>query len=334
MKRNIALILALVILLTGVFTACKKKDEETNNKETVTAETAGGLPDSDTEIDFVEVDVTDKNGETVTEKDGSAKKEEVPVIIKKDKNGKRVGYRIDNEGNPTGEPIDLPDDDSKNTNKKDKKDKSDKKDESDKKQDEKKDKEKETPKEDTLAPTDPNDYYDSSKGGSVPTTSATGKEVEFSSADQQRIIKMLEVPYLYKASYENSQGVPIVIATHAALWMAEKDGLQPATFASGTIVLGLFKYFGQTVVNFKGKCNEAGNENITYNSSNETFLVNDFESKQQEVKLQKIEQLGNGYYKVTASVTNAEGKSKVVAILQKNKLDLSLGFSIKALKWS
>ena len=146
---------------------------------------------------------------------------------------------------------------------------------------------------------------------------------------------MLEVPYLYEASYENSQGVPIGIATHAAIWMAERTGLSPSTFAAGTVVIDLFRYFGQTVVNFKIKCNEAGNANITYNSANDTFSIASYEDQTHTVDIQSFEDLGgNNYYKVTANVSGAKGIKKVVAIVQKNRLDNSLGFSIKALKWS
>lgn len=324
LKRNIALILALAVLLTGVFTACKKKEETgKTEKESGTAETAGGLNDSDTEIDFVEVDVTDKNGETVTDENGNPKKEEVPVVITRDKKGKLVAHRIDNEGNTKKETVPYKDPDKDN----------------------KGNKEKTTKKKKTTKPTKPTSMKttggekptqpesSTKQTSGVPTTNSTGTPVSFNDTDVQRVKKILEVPYLYKASYENAQGVPISIATHAALWMAEKDGLQPSTFASGTIVLGLFKYFGQTVVNFKSKCNDAGNSNINYNASNGTFVVSDFEVNDHSVTINKIEDLGNNYFKVTGKVSGG-GKSQVIAILQKNKLDLTLGFSVKALKWS
>ena len=118
--------------------------------------------------------------------------------------------------------------------------------------------------------------------------------------------------------------------------MAEREGLNTRTYASGTIVLGLFRYFGQTVVNFKTLCNnEKDGAPITYNSGNDTFSVSGAESSTHSVTLNKIEFLGNNnYYKVTASVSGVRGISKVVAVIQRNRLDSTLGFSIKALKWS
>ena len=42
----------------------------------------------------------------------------------------------------------------------------------------------------------------------------------------------------------------------------------------------------------------------------------------------------NNFYKVTGKVSKADGVKEVQAVVQKNKLDSTLGFSIKALKWS
>ena len=65
------------------------------------------------------------------------------------------------------------------------------------------------------------------------------------------------------------------------------------------------------------------------------FSVSGAESSTHSVTLNKIEFLGNNnYYKVTGSVSGAKSCKKVVAVVQKNRLDTELGFSIKALKWS
>lgn len=171
----------------------------------------------------------------------------------------------------------------------------------------------------------------------VPPLTESGDEVNFSEKDQLIIKSMLEVPYLYQASYENSDGVPIQIATHVAVWMAEHEGSTRKVYPSSPVVLNLFKYFGQTVVNFKAKCNDYAqdyNAPIKYNSKDDTFTISEFTPKVQSVEITKIEDLGgNNYYRVTGTVTGCD-KNKVVAIVQKNKLDTSLGFSIKALKWS
>ena len=166
-------------------------------------------------------------------------------------------------------------------------------------------------------------------------SSKSKKAVTFDSYDQQIVKSMLEVPYLYTSSYENKNGVPISLATHAALWMAEREDLNTSTYASGTVVLDLFKFFGQTVVNFKSKCNDEGkNEKIKYNKKNDTFTITDFENPTHTVNLKKIEYLGNNnYYLVTAEVKGIDKYDTVYAIIQKNKLDIGLGFSIKALKW-
>ena len=175
----------------------------------------------------------------------------------------------------------------------------------------------------------------------VPKTTDSGKGCEFSSEDQQIIKHMLEVPYLYKASYEHEDGVPINIATHAALWMLQKDGLQTTSYASGTVVIDLFKYFGRTVVGFKAKCNSEGDcANIQYNASSDVFNITEFEAEAYDVssthtvnKL-RFEDLGNNYFKVTADVDGVKGIKTVTAIVEKNRLDNDLGFSIKALNWS
>lgn len=102
-----------------------------------------------------------------------------------------------------------------------------------------------------------------------------------------------------------------------------------------SVVLNLFKFYGQTVVNFKTQVNKVDSTPIKYNSKNDTFSVSKYPKKKQTVKITKIEDLGdNNFYKVTGKVSKADGVKKVQAVVQKNKLDSTLGFSIKALKWS
>lgn len=169
---------------------------------------------------------------------------------------------------------------------------------------------------------------------SVPKTSATGKEVSFSTGDMETIADMLEVPYLYLTNYENSDGVPINIAAYTAVWMAQHDGGTGETYPSSPVVLNLFKFYGQTVVNFKTKVNDVKDTPIKYNTKNDTFTVSTYPKKKQTVKITKIEDLGdNNFYKVTADVSGAGKIKKVNAIIQKNKLDSTLGFSVKALNW-
>lgn len=321
MKKSLSIILALTITVSGVLAACsssKSKDEGLNNGEN--------------EFGFEVVDVTDENGETVTDANGEPVTEEIYVQYTTDKNGNVVAVQIGENGEKVtdskGKDVTIKTDVNPYTT---------------------------TKKDDSLPETSKaekptastsikqnsneattNDVLTTIKHDKdvVPSTSESGTRVSFSNADQQTIKQMLEVPYLYTANYENTNGVPTSIATHAAIWMADRETMNTSSYASGTIVLDLFKFFGQTVVNFKTNCNGANNENISYNEASDTFKIKAFESKTHTVTLKSIESLGNNnYYKVTANVSGCI-KKNVVAIIQKNKLDSSLGFSIKALQWS
>ena len=106
--------------------------------------------------------------------------------------------------------------------------------------------------------------------------------------------------------------------------MAQHDGGTASTYPSSPVVLNLFKFYGQTVVNFKTQVNKVDSTPIKYNSKNDTFSVSKYPKKKQTVKI----------YKVTGKVSKADGVKKVQAVVQKNKLDSTLGFSIKALNWS
>ena len=331
MKKGIAVLLALIVLLTSVFVACKKSEDVSDD----VSASDGGLEDADTEIGFEDIEVTDENGNTVTDADGNKVTTEVAVEYATDKHGKTYAKVIDENGNAVTDKngkevtVDTDVDISKTT----KKPAASTSGQSTKATTSttatsKKDAETTSPELTTKKDIVP-----------VPSTSETGTKVIFSSDDQQVIKNMLEVPYLYVSSYENSEGVPIDVATHAAIWMAERTQLSTNTYAAGTVVIDLFKYFGQTVIHFKDHCNDAENGNITYNSSNDTFTISNFESPTHEVSITGIENLGgNNYYKITATVKSVNGTSgvpkKVVAIVQKNKLDATLGFSIKALKWN
>jgi len=322
LKKSIALLLVLVLLLTAAFAGCKKNSD---GDDVSVAES--GLQDADTEIILDEVEVTDESGEVVTNEDGSAKTEDVAIEV--DRKNKKA-YVLNAEGDRTKE-VDYKkyagdEDDTTKKKKDDDKESTTKKEE--------KTTESTTAEPEKEAGTTSPEL--TTKGTYTPTPSVkdSGEPVIFSSEDQQVIKAMLEVPYLYTASYDNGS-VPIAIASHTAIWMAERSGLSPSTYASGTVVLDLFKYYGQTVVNFKSKCNGEGKcDNIVYNNSTDTFTISAFEDKTHEVTLESFEFLGgNNFYKVTGSVSGAKGVKKVTAIIQKNRLDNSLGFSIKALEW-
>ena len=315
MKKALAVILAMAVIVSAGFIGCSKKDADDEST------TADGFAENSNEVEFVEETVTDENGEAVTDADGNVVTELVAYQYTTDKDGKKVLAKIDSDGNfvkdKDGNLV------TETTT--------------------------EAPTQTTAAPTTTTTMKSDSenttsaelttldvKNDKVPSTSDSGKRVSFEAKDQTTIKDMLEVPYLYLENYENSEGVPINIAAHAAIWMAQRDNLNTKTYASGTVVLDLFKYFGQTVVNFKTTCNDKkGSADITYNSGNDTFSIPSGESKTHTVSLDTIEFLGNNnYYKVTGTVSGAGSISKVTAIIQKNKLDQTLGFSIKALKWS
>lgn len=324
MKKIFILMLALIVVISSIFVACAKKD---------TNETTEGLNNDDTEYGFETQEVTDDKGKAVTDKDGNVVTTEVPVIYKKDKKGRTYAQLIDSNGNPIeGSTIKVTerDDDTKNNS-----GSYGGKDPSKNTTTKPNNKTTGTTKKDVSLTESP-ETTSFNGNETVPKTSATGKEVNFSVEDQNIIKSMLEVPYLYTANYENSEGVPIEIATHTAVWMAEREGSSRNIYPSSPIVLNLFKYYGQTVVNFKTKCNdyaEKSNAPIKYIKKDDTFEISDYTKKVQTVSITKVEDLGdNNFYKITADVSGCN-KKKVIAIVQKNRLESSLGFSIKALKW-
>ena len=321
MKKTIILSLALVVLITAVFAACTAKTDDSN-----TSTTEANLDNVGTEIGFE----TDENGE------------EVAVVYEVDKKGKTIAIKLDKDGNKMkndkGEYVTVKTDYTVTTNSTDDSEDTtnDPLEGTDKLTTTTTEKPTGTTKKD-VPNTSSNDTTKFEGSDNVPKTDAKGKEVNFSEEDQSILKSMLEVPYLYRSSYENSDGVPIDIACHTAVWMAEHEGNIRNTYPSSPIVLNLFKFYGQTVVNFKTQCNEfaaSAKAPISYNKKNDTFSISEFTEKKQTVSITKIEDLGdNNFYKVTGTVKGCN-KRKVIAIVQKNKLDTSLGFSIKALKWS
>lgn len=326
MKKSIAVLLAFCVLLTSAFVACKKETQEEASET--------GIGDSVEEVGFQDVPVTDENGKEVTDEKGNVVTTEIAVKYQLDKNGKTKAIVINKDGeeltDKKGNPVTVKPDIELTTKPTTQAPKSTKKGETTK------------TTESTTVPTKKDDQTTQPEVTtkkdmeSVPNTNDSGERVTFSSDDQQIIKNMLEVPYLYVASYENADGVPISCAAHAAMWMLERDNISTDSYAAGTVVIDLFKYFGQTVVNFKSKVNEeSGAENLIYNAGTDTFVVRHFEAKAQDVTIDHFESFGYGnYYKVVGTVKDAGKYTKVVAIVQKNRLDNSLGFSVKALKWS
>lgn len=297
LKKILVLSLCVILIAAFTFAACSKKSDDkttTNSKDTTVQ--AGDLENNNNEYGLETEDVTDKDGKTVTDAKGKAE-------TTKKKKTSRVNADTTGSAKTTAKetkPVKVTGTTKKNVPA--------------------------TKSDDTTA-------FDGME--TVPKTSATGKEVNFSKEDQQIIANMLEVPYLYLASYENSKGVPINIAAYTAVWMAQHDGGTASTYPSSPVVLNLFKFYGQTVVNFKTQVNKVDSTPIKYNSKNDTFSVSKYPKKKQTVKITKIEDLGdNNFYKVTGKVSKADGVKEVQAVVQKNKLDSTLGFSIKALKWS
>lgn len=308
MRKAIAVVLATTIAVSVAMIGCSKSK---NNEETTT-KTVDGLKNDEDTFSIEEETVTDKNGEAVTDTDGNPVTTQVMYKETTDKKGNKIAVKIDDNGevvtDKNKKPVTV------HTTK--------------------------APK--TTSTTAVSLPEESSTITTVapdkdivPKIDDSTKSASFTEDEIKVIEAMFEVPGIYASNYENSDGVPLDAAKHAAVWMAQRENLNTKTYASGTIVLGLFKFFGQTVVNFKNNCGK--NAEITYNASNDTFTIPSAESAVQKVSIEKVEEYSqknnNNYYKITAKVSGCD-KSKVVAVVQKNRLESSLGFSIKAMRWS
>lgn len=309
MRKAIAVVLATTIAVSVAMIGCSKSK---NNEETTT-KTVDGLKNNEDTFSIEEETVTDKNGEAVTDKDGNPVTTQVMYKETTDKKGNKIAVKIDDNGevvtDKNKKPVTVHTTKAKITI---------------------------NTQTTAVLPTQELTITTVAPDKDiVPKIDDSTKSASFSEDEIKVIEAMFEVPGIYASNYENSDGVPLDAAKHAAVWMAQRENLNTKTYASGTIVLGLFKFFGQTVVNFKNNCGK--NAEITYNASNDTFTIPSAESAVQKVSIEKVEEYSqknnNNYYKITAKVSGCD-KSKVVAVVQKNRLESSLGFSIKAMRWS
>lgn len=308
MRKAIAVVLATTMAVSVAMIGCSKS----KNNEVTTTKTVDGLKNNEDTFSIEEETVTDKNGEAVTDKDGNPVTTQVMYKETTDKKGNKIAVKIDDNGevvtDKNKKPVTVHTTKAPKTTS-------------------------------TTAVSLPDESSTITTVAPdkdiVPKIDDSTKSASFSEDEIKVIEAMFEVPGIYASNYENSDGVPLDAAKHAAIWMAQRENLNTKTYASGTIVLGLFKFFGQTVVNFKNNCGK--NAEITYNASNDTFTIPNAESAVQKVSIEKVEEYSqknnNNYYKVTAKVSGCD-KSKVVAVVQKNRLESSLGFSIKAMRWS
>lgn len=374
MKKSLIILLAALLAVSVIFAACSSKTEEETT--TLADSTEADLDANDTEFGFEAEPVTDEDGKEVTDDKGNTVTTEVAVVYKKDSSGKTYAQKIDSDGNGVtnkkGKPVTVKTTAPKTTAKTDSQNANgnanggnNSGNSADSNNNggnnsgsgtgnsgntggsENQGTTTTTTTEKTTATTKKNipitkDAYTTKFEGEkeiVPKTSDTGEEVNFDEKDQEIIASMLEVPYLYKASFEHSQGIPIETAVYTAVWMSQRDNATAtgdnSPYDSNTVILNLFKYYGNTVVNFKTKCNGISDTPIKYKSSTNSFYISEFPEKQQTVKITQIEDMGNNnFYKITGTVKNADKVKHVVAIVQKNRLEPTLGFSIKALKWS
>lgn len=309
MRKAIAVVLATTIAVSVAMIGCSKSK---NNEETTT-KTVDGLKNNEDTFSIEEETVTDKNGEAVTDKDGKPVTTQVMYKETTDKKGNKIAVKIDDNGevvtDKNKKPVTVHTTKAKITI---------------------------NTQTTAVLPTQELTITTVAPDKDiVPKIDDSTKSASFTEDEIKVIEAMFEVPGIYASNYENSDGVPLDAAKHAAIWMAQRENLNTKTYASGTIVLGLFKFFGQTVVNFKNNCGK--NAEITYNASNDTFTIPSAESAVQKVSIEKVEEYSqknnNNYYKITAKVSGCD-KSKVVAVVQKNRLESSLGFSIKAMRWS
>lgn len=308
MRKAIAVVLATTIAVSVAMIGCSKS----KNDEETTTKTVDGLKNNEDTFSIEEETVTDKNGEAVTDKNGNPVTTQVMYKETTDKKGNKIAVKIDDNGevvtDKNKKPVTVHTTKAPKTTS-------------------------------TTAVSLPDESSTITTVAPdkdiVPKIDDSTKSASFTEDEIKVIEAMFEVPGIYTSNYENSDGVPLDAAKHAAVWMAQRENLNTKTYASGTIVLGLFKFFGQTVVNFKNNCGK--NAEITYNASNDTFTIPSAESAVQKVSIEKVEEYSqknnNNYYKITAKVSGCD-KSKVVAVVQKNRLDSSLGFSIKAMRWS
>lgn len=308
MRKAIAVVLATTIAVSVAMIGCSKSK---NNEETTT-KAVDGLKNNEDTFSIEEETVTDKNGEAVTDKNGNPVTTQVMYKETTDKKGNKIAVKIDDNGevvtDKNKKPVTVHTTKAPKTTS-------------------------------TTAVSLPDESSTITTVAPdkdiVPKIDDSTKSASFTEDEIKVIEAMFEVPGIYASNYENSDGVPLDAAKHAAVWMAQRENLNTKTYASGTIVLGLFKFFGQTVVNFKNNCGK--NAEITYNASNDTFTIPSAESAVQKVSIEKVEEYSqknnNNYYKITAKVSGCD-KSKVVAVIQKNRLESSLGFSIKAMRWS
>ncbi|WP_296968371.1 hypothetical protein [uncultured Eubacterium sp.] len=308
MRKAIAVVLATTIAVSVAMIGCSKSK---NNEETTT-KTVDGLKNNEDTFSIEEETVTDKNGEAITDKNGNPVTTQVMYKETTDKKGNKIAVKIDDNGevvtDKNKKPVTVHTTKAPKTTS-------------------------------TTAVSLPDESSTITTVAPdkdiVPKIDDSTKSASFTEDEIKVIEAMFEVPGIYASNYENSDGVPLDAAKHAAIWMAQRENLNTKTYASGTIVLGLFKFFGQTVVNFKNNCGK--NAEITYNASNDTFTIPSAESAVQKVSIEKVEEYSqknnNNYYKITAKVSGCD-KSKVVAVVQKNRLESSLGFSIKAMRWS
>ena len=308
MRKAIAVVLATTIAVSVAMIGCSKSKNDEEN----TTKAVDGLKNNEDTFSIEEETVTDKNGEAVTDKDGKPVTTQVMYKETTDKKGNKIAVKIDDNGevvtDKNKKPVTVHTTKAPKTTS-------------------------------TTAVSLPDESSTITTVAPdkdiVPKIDDSTKSASFTEDEIKVIEAMFEVPGIYASNYENSDGVPLDAAKHAAVWMAQRENLNTKTYASGTIVLGLFKFFGQTVVNFKNNCGK--NAEITYNASNDTFTIPSAESAVQKVSIEKVEEYSqksnNNYYKITAKVSGCD-KSKVVAVVQKNRLESSLGFSIKAMRWS
>lgn len=309
MRKAIAVVLATAIAVSVAMIGCSKDGKKGDSTST----TIDGLIGNEDTYEIVDEEVTDEKGETVTDKNGNAVTTQVMYKETTDKKGNKITVKVDDNGEVVTDkkhkPVTVATTKGNSSIKPTAQTTSG-----------------EPTSEVTTVPVDED---------VVPKIDDKTKPAEFNNSEKEVVESMLSVPNLCNSNYENSDGVPLDVARHAAVWMAQREELNTKTYASGTIVLGLFKFFGQTVVNFKNNCGST--KEIKYNADNDTFTIPNAESTVQTVTVKKVEEYAqknnNNYYKVTASVSGG-GKTKVVAVVQKNKLDNKLGFSIKAMRWS
>ncbi|MFR2018704.1 MAG: hypothetical protein ACLS27_08790, partial [Eubacterium sp.] len=196
MRKAIAVVLATTIAVSVAMIGCSKSK---NNEETTT-KTVDGLKNNEDTFSIEEETVTDKNGEAVTDKNGNPVTTQVMYKETTDKKGNKIAVKIDDNGevvtDKNKKPVTVHTTKAKITIN--------------------------TQTTAVLPTQEPTITTVAPDKDIVPKIDDSTKSASFTEDEIKVIEAMFEVPGIYASNYENSYGVPLDAAKHAAVWMAQR----------------------------------------------------------------------------------------------------------------